>query len=200
MAERGSYAKGRAKRDEIVDVALDLFARTGYDRTSVREIARLTGLSQAGLLHHFKSKEEIFLEVLRRRDDRNEQHYDANQGHPVSLPGLVEIVRHNTEEPGLVRLYVTMSAESTADDSNARQFFKARYERLIGDVAKDIAERQEAGTLHAGLDPAGLASLVIAAADGLQIQWLLEPDTFDMGERLAMLTTILAELAPATTD
>ena len=46
MADRGSYAKGRAKRDEIVEVALDLFGQKGYDRTSVREIARLTGLSQ----------------------------------------------------------------------------------------------------------------------------------------------------------
>ena len=59
-----------AKREQILDAALDEFARRGYDRTSMREIARQTGLSQAGLLHYFSTKEELFLAVLRRRDDR----------------------------------------------------------------------------------------------------------------------------------
>ena len=69
MASRGPYAKGLAKREEI-GCRLDEFARRGYDRTSMREIARQTGLSQAGLLHYFSTKEELFLAVLRRRDDR----------------------------------------------------------------------------------------------------------------------------------
>jgi AcrR family transcriptional regulator len=64
------------QRSEILDVALDLFSRNGYDRTSVREIARRVDLSQAGLLHYFNSKEELFTEVLRRRDARNELMYD----------------------------------------------------------------------------------------------------------------------------
>jgi AcrR family transcriptional regulator len=196
MSERGSYAKGRAKRDKIVEVALDLFAKKGYDRTSVREIARLTGLSQAGLLHHFKSKEELFLEVLRRRDDRNEREYDENKGHPVSLPGLVEVVRHNAEEPGLVRLYVTMSAESTALDSPARQFFTERYDRLLADVAVDIRRQQDLGKIHPSLDPDAIASLMIAAADGLQLQWLLRPEGFDMGERLELLSEVLHGFVP----
>ena len=50
MSPRGPYAKGVAKREEILGVALDLFARDGYDKTSFREVARATGLSQAGLL------------------------------------------------------------------------------------------------------------------------------------------------------
>jgi len=192
MSERGSYAKGRAKRDEIVDVALDLFARMGYDRTSFREIARLAGLSQAGLLHHFRTKEALFLEVLRRRDDRNEQHYDENLGHPVSVAGLVKIVRHNSDEPGLVRLYVAMSAESTAPESPTRQFFEQRYEKLLSDVALDVAKKQQSGEIAEGLDPAAVASLLVAAADGLQVQWLLNPDRFDMGEQLGLLSKILS--------
>lgn len=195
MADRGSYAKGRAKRDEIVDVALDLFTRKGYDRTSVREIARLTQLSQAGLLHHFRTKEELFVEVLRRRDDRNERQYDENQGHPVSLAGLVQIVRHNAQEPGLVRLYVTMSAESTATDSPARDFFEHRYERLLTDLAENLRSRKLAGEIANDLDEAAVASLLVAAADGLQVQWLLDPDAFDMGERLELLSRILSGTA-----
>ncbi|HET7802283.1 MAG TPA: helix-turn-helix domain-containing protein, partial [Humibacillus xanthopallidus] len=69
MGRRGAYAKGVAKREEILDAALAVIARNGYQRTSVRDIAEAVGLSQAGLLHYFSSKEALFAEVLRRRDE-----------------------------------------------------------------------------------------------------------------------------------
>jgi AcrR family transcriptional regulator len=191
MTTRGPYAKGLAKREQILDAALDLFARNGYDRTSFREIARVTGLSQAGLLHHFSSKEALFVEVLRRRDSRNEERHDAKHGHPKTIDGLVSIVRHNAQEPGLVRLYVAMSAESTEAESVARDFFVERYRGLVENLADDVRRRQDAGELARDLDAEAVASLLIAAADGLQIQWLLDPEQRDMGDRLAQLWTAL---------
>jgi AcrR family transcriptional regulator len=191
MAIRGPYAKGMATREEILDVAFELFVRKGYDRTSVREIARSTGLSQAGLLHHFSSKEELFVEVLRRRDERNNEAYRSKAGEDISVGGLVSVVAHNAQEPGLVRLYVTMSAESTDEESPARGFFEERYRWLRGEVAQDIRRQQERGELSGQLDPDAVASLLIAAADGLQIQWLLDPHGLDMGARLEELWTAL---------
>ena len=191
MPVRGQYAKGIAKREEILDVALELFTKKGYDRTSVREIARLAGLSQAGLLHHFSTKEELFIEVLRRRDVRNREEFQAGQGDPDSISRLVSIVRNNMTQPGLVRLYVTMSAESTDVDSTARSFFVERYRSLRAEVAKDVRTKQQLGELSAELDPDAVASLLIAAADGLQIQWLLESDGPDMGVLMEQLWTAL---------
>src|SRR5688572_368004 len=107
MAIRGPYAKGMATREEILAVALELFARKGYDRTSVREIARLTGLSQAGLMHHFSTKEELFTEVLRRRDEQSREAAHPSPDEDLTVDGLVSAVGHNAQEPGLVRLYVT---------------------------------------------------------------------------------------------
>jgi AcrR family transcriptional regulator len=190
---RGPYAKGIAKREEILDAALDLFARSGYDRTSVREIARASGLSQAGLLYYYKTKEELFSEVLRRRDARDERTFDDDHfhgvgpGQPVTVKGLVATVRHNVEEPGLVRLFVTMSAESIDEGSPTHAFFAQRYERIVGNVAEDVRRKQEAGTFAPDLDPRAVASLLVAAADGLQIQWLLDPAGTDMGGRLQQL-------------
>lgn len=188
MVARGPYAKGRAKREEILDAALELFSRDGYDRVSVREIARVTGLTQAGLLHHFSTKEELFVEVLRRRDRKNlEEFSDVFDGERHTVEGLVRVVRHNALESALVRLYVAMSAESTDEHSPARAFFEDRYRVLLADVADDVRAKQNAGELAADLDPEGLASLLVAAADGLQIQWLLDPAGPDMGERLGAL-------------
>jgi AcrR family transcriptional regulator len=191
MVQRGPYAKGVATREEILDVAYELFVRKGYDRTSVREIARSTGLSQGALLHHFKSKEELFVELLRRRDERNREATRAVEGDDISVRGLVSVVGHNAQEPGLVRLYVTMSAESVNVDSPARDFFEERYRWLRGEVAEDVRRQQERGELWDELDPDAVAALLIAAADGLQIQWLLDPDGVDMGTRLQELWTAL---------
>ena len=69
MATRGSYAKGVAKRDEILTTALEVIARNGYRKTSIRDLAAEVGLSQTGLLHYFGTKEELFAEVLRKRDE-----------------------------------------------------------------------------------------------------------------------------------
>lgn len=189
MPARGPYAKGLAKRDEILDAALELFAQKGYDRTSVREIARQTGLSQAGLLHHFSTKEDLFLEVLRRRDDRSAD--GSAPVHTHSVDRLRTAVERNSEEPGLVRLFVAMSAEAADDESEARGFFAERYRWLLQEIADDVRAHQAAGDLSADLDPDGVASLLVAAADGLQIQWLLNPDSVDMGERFRALWAAL---------
>lgn len=191
MAERGPYAKGVAKREEILTVALEHFARRGYDRASVREIARESGLSQAGLLHHFSSKQELFLEVIRRRDDRDGD--PVNHRHLHSVDHLIAAVEHNVDEPGLVRLFVTMSAESVDEPSVARSFFESRYEWLRGELRADIQSRQDAGEVPASLDADDLASLMVAAADGLQLQWLLQPEKVDMPRRLKTLWSLMTQ-------
>ncbi len=77
------YAKGLAKREEILTTALDVIARSGYRGTPVRELANAVGLSQAGLLHYFSSKEELFTEILAKRDADNEEAFDQRGESPV---------------------------------------------------------------------------------------------------------------------
>lgn len=189
MTARGQYAKGLAKREEILDAALELFAQKGYDRVSVREIAREAGLSQAGLLHHFSTKEELFLEVLRRRDDRDGD--PINHRHLHSVEHLISAVTHNASEPGLVRLFVSMSAESAVSTSDVRRWFESRYEWLLEEVARDVRDHQARGEVRSDLDPDDVASILVAAADGLQLQWLLDPDHVDMGARLSALWQVM---------
>ena len=77
MPRPARYAKGIAKREEILDTALEVIARSGYARASVRELADAVGLSQAGLLHYFASKEELYAAILLRRDPVSYTHLSA---------------------------------------------------------------------------------------------------------------------------
>ncbi len=167
MPARGRYAKGIAKREEILDAVLDVIARNGYRGASLREIAEAVGLSQAGLLHHFTSKDELFREVLRRRDELDARALDGEGGIEAAL---VRITRHNAEVPGLVELYSQLSTSATDRDAPSREFFAERYRWF----RETFSERYLAE--HGG-DPADatrIATLVAAVMDGLQTQWLLD--------------------------
>jgi AcrR family transcriptional regulator len=56
------------KRDQLIDTALRLFARHGYRATGIDTILAEAGVAKMTLYHHFKSKDELIVASLRRRD------------------------------------------------------------------------------------------------------------------------------------
>jgi len=193
--KRGPYAKTRAKRDEILEMALNVIAREGYSRTTVRELSEAMGISSTGLMHHFDSKEALLTEVLRRRDA-----LDSVDAEGVSLlaggrvplvSGLPEVVRHNADVPGLVHLYTRISAEATEPSHSSHDYFRDRYERAKEAYALAVEQEQEAGRLTRAIDPKTLAVALVALVDGLQTQWMFDPE-LDMG---GVVSSLLAALA-----
>lgn len=110
MATRGPYLKGERRRREILLAAIDVFSRRGYRNASIREIADSVGLTQAGLLHYFPSKEDLFAEVVRVRDELDEATSDD------IVEALRIAIEHNVQVEGLVHLFVTVSAEAIDED------------------------------------------------------------------------------------
>ncbi|QZQ54988.1 TetR/AcrR family transcriptional regulator [Curtobacterium sp. TC1] len=194
MARRGSYAKGIAKREEILTVALDLVASQGFRRTSIKDIADAVGLTQAGLLHYFDSKDELWVEILRRRDELDLQH-DWQASDPAAL--LAAIVRHNAEVPGLVQMFVNLSAAAATDPEHpAHSYFQERYERSRRDLSADFRTMQQDGRLRADVDAEELTSVLLAVSDGMQIQWLFDPSR-DMAQHVELVARLaIAQVAP----
>lgn len=180
MPSKGSYAKGVAKREEILQTALEVFSRQGYRKASLREISEAVGLTQAGLLHYFDSKEELFAEVLRKRDELDSAAYDLGRTGDAAIEQLVRLIRHNSDVPGLVHLYATLSAEGTDQSHPAHPFFLERYRTVTETLASRVREDQNEGLIAEDVDPETAARMIIALSDGLQVQWLLD-DSVDMG-------------------
>ena len=199
---RGSYAKGVAKREEILTRALDVIAREGYRGASVKELADAVGLSQAGLLHYFESKEELFTEILRKRDELDsvrrglggdlQRGLTAEVGElPDIRAGYLDIIRHNADVPGLVHLFARLSVDAADPQHPAHQFFIARGESLRGFFASAVEAKQASGEITDRVDPETIARLFQAVADGMQLQWMLEPDV-DMTATVGALFELLA--------
>lgn len=193
MAIRGSYAKGIAKREEILTSALEVIARNGYSQASVKELADAVGLSQAGLLHYFSSKEELFIEVLRKRDEIDGGRYDGEMLRTDALSVLGSVMRHNIEVPGLSQLYSRLAAEASDPRHPAHDFFLNRSAEMREKFATSTRIQQSNGTLSAGLDPELLATIMITLADGLQAHWILDP-TIDMAAHVQYFERLISAL------
>lgn len=188
---RGSYAKGIAKRAEILEVALDVVAEMGCRNAPNVEIARRVGLTQAGLMHHFGSREELYMAVLRARDERDTEAHWINE---PNFAGFLRVIEHNTTVPGLVQLYVEFSAEASIGKHPAHEFFVERYEWVRQSTKQAVRVAQDSGEFGPNVDADIVADLVVATADGLQQQWLLDR-SIDMVARLQTLWNGIAILS-----
>ncbi|KUN77367.1 TetR family transcriptional regulator [Streptomyces bungoensis] len=80
-------------RQRIQDVALELFAEQGYEKTSLREIAERLDVTKAALYYHFKTKEEIIVSLFEDLTQPIQELIDWGQGQPHTLETKQEIVR-----------------------------------------------------------------------------------------------------------
>jgi AcrR family transcriptional regulator len=182
---RGEYAKTPERRQSIVDAAVEVFSSSGYRKGSLRDVADKAGLSQAGLLHHFPSKEHLLQAVLTWRDDVSGQLIGQPLPEGIDLlRALVKVAKYNASTPELVELHVIVSAEGTSADHPLRDYFVRRYARLFERIRRAFERAAAEGQLRPGVDCASAARTFIALMDGLQIQWLLNRDGVDMAADL----------------
>lgn len=186
--------RGEERRAEIVQAALEVIAERGYRGTTLGAVAERVGLSQQGLLHYFPGKEALLVAVLQARDE-----WDTGRAAPRDegagpdiwpLDQLGALVEYNAMRPGVVRTFSALLGESVTEDHPAREYFRERY-TWARTGAADTLRREFGERLPGGLTPEAAAPLLLAVMDGLQFQWLLDPEAADMpaafGDFLSLL-------------
>ena len=177
MADRGPYAKGRERRQAILESTFEVFSTLGSRGASMSAIARHAGVSPALLQYYFSSREDLLQEVITAWDKDNARRSEGLTHFADWLRGI----RHNMQSPGLIHLYMTAVIEATDPDHPNREFYAQRYEGLTPEIVQEIRAQQAAGNVDASLDPERIARILLATIEGLQVRWLHRPD-FDMVE------------------
>lgn len=145
-------------RDAITAAASRLFSEQGYDRTSLRQVAREAGVDPALVSHYFASKAALFVTVTRPPQEVGEQLPGIVAGdrdvvgHRVAqlVVGLLESEDHRRRVLGLVR------AAATEDEAAAmvRELIMAQ---VLGPVAAALGlDRPELRTAFVGSQVVGL--------------------------------------------
>ncbi|MFJ3474148.1 TetR/AcrR family transcriptional regulator [Microbacterium maritypicum] len=189
-----------AKREQILKAAVEIFGNKGSTNGTLADVAEQVGITHAGVLHHFGSKQKLLLEVLAYRDQADvaelaEKHIPDG---PELFLHLVRTAFANEKRPGIVQAYTVLSAESVTDDHPARHFFEDRYTTLRREVT---AAFHELCAQEGVRDPdtiAAAAAAILAVMDGLQLQWLLHPDVVELGgaSEFAIQAIVNAVLRP----
>ncbi|MER7577151.1 TetR/AcrR family transcriptional regulator [Streptomyces sp. NPDC126514] len=174
-------AEAKQRQQDILQIAMDTFAARGYNNASLQEIADRAGLTQAGVLHYFRTKAQLLTSVLELRDASDIEQLGTERPRGLAfLRHLVDTVSRNAEREGIVRLYAVLSAESVTEGHPAQDFFRTRYEGLRAMVTEALKEACELGEIPDDTAVEDTANAIIAVMDGLQVQWLLAPDRVNM--------------------
>ncbi|MGC0330399.1 AcrR family transcriptional regulator [Streptomyces sp. SAI-170] len=125
-------------RQRIQDVALELFAEQGYEKTSLREIAERLEVTKAALYYHFKTKEEIVVSLFADLTQPIEDLIEWGSAQPSTLETKHEIVRrYSAALAGAAPLFRFMQEnQATVRDLQIGETFKDRM-RALRDIVID---------------------------------------------------------------
>jgi TetR/AcrR family transcriptional regulator, repressor for uid operon len=175
-------------RARLFDAALAEFARAGFDRASVAEIARAADVSRPSFYFHFPTKEHVLLELQWRSELELVERLsgcDTLQELLGALPDAIADVYAGIEGPGVARDMVLIYARLPEYLPLAEQPFP-----LVRLLERRFSEGAERGELRAGLHPGQATFLCLTSVFGYLIG--AAPDADHRANLRALVALFLA--------
>jgi AcrR family transcriptional regulator len=166
-------AKGEDRKQRILAVAQRLLTRNGWRNTTLAQIAGEAGVTPAGLLHHFESKEQLLHAVLDARDLDDDSHADRATGDLANQ--IAQVADRFHRAPELVGTFTVLLVENILPDAPLHDRMLARHREAVGIVAELIRNGQADGRYRTDIDPAIKAVEILAFVHGMETTWLLDP-------------------------
>jgi AcrR family transcriptional regulator len=191
--------RGELTRRRIIDAAMDLWATRGSRGTGLTEVAERAGVGHPGLLHHFGSKDNLRLAVVKERDRQDLARVRAlvETGGLETIRALPVVARAAEERPGLAQLYVVLVAENLDPDAPAHDWLVERMRTLRQLLSTNLRAGVARGEIDASVDCDLMAARIMAFMDGVEIQRILDPARTDLETLYSDFARgLLAELAP----
>jgi AcrR family transcriptional regulator len=161
---------------------MELWAAGGSRGTGLAEVAQRAGVGHPGLLHHFGSKDNLRLAVVKERDRQDLRRVEAliASGGLDTIRALPEVARAADERPGLAQLYLVLVTENLDEDGPVHDWFVERLRSVRRLLSRSLAVGKERGEIDANTDCDLVAARIMAFMDGAEIQRLLDPERTDL--------------------
>jgi len=174
---------GQATRRRLLDAAVALIAEVGWGRVTTRAVAERAGLPHGAVSYHFPGKQALLSEAAMELVERS---FPLDELRELDdLAGVVSQMREwasgsaPVDQMGRAVLWEALREAGRDPLVRARSAgLLTRYRRVLADL---IGAAQQRGQAPAGVDPDALATLLAAAADGLLMHAMLDPDTDFVG-------------------
>ncbi|MGD0266246.1 MAG: TetR/AcrR family transcriptional regulator [Candidatus Methylomirabilota bacterium] len=142
---------GAARRQQIIEVAADLFSRKGFGGTTTKQVAQAIGVSETTIFKHFASKEELYAAIIEAKAHTEEilgsvtpvasQQDDAGLLRSLARQMIARVQR----DPALMRLLLFSALEG---HSLSDLFFRSHMQRIDDFLGRYIADRVAAGAFR----------------------------------------------------
>ena len=166
-------------REKIFDAAVDLFAERGYDRTSVRDIARAVGITESAVYRHYPSKESILEAIFTYVESRVYTPLPPSQKTDSSIfrDMLEGLPRYIMADPSLVKIIHILFIEMHHNEK-IRDYLKREYGTRAEDYTEALFRNQIEDNKIRACDPRALAEVFNA----FRFAWLYQTFIMDYSE------------------
>jgi TetR/AcrR family transcriptional repressor of nem operon len=177
-------------RDKILRAGLDQFHRVGFNGSSVEDITNLAEVPKGSFYNHFKSKEDLAVEVIDR--------YIEEGPHPIlddaAVPPLKRLKAYFSAlgqefvDSGHKKgcLLGNFSSELADHSGPVRRRLEGAFDNWVKRLAAVIKEAQKAGEVDSKLKPEQLAGLLLSAFEGALLRARVAGDAAAVKEFMAV--------------
>ncbi|WP_457792083.1 TetR/AcrR family transcriptional regulator [Pseudomonas syringae] len=193
--KRRRIPKGDLRKVQIIQAAMIIFARDGYAGASLTNIAKVAGISQVGLLHHFPNKLALLQAVLEHRDTyvaSRLQEADQNGSLQGFMSFLKLVMSFSIEDAAVSQALMIINTESLSVTHPAHRWFSERFGIVHSHLQAHLNALIQAGEVRSDVDVRQISLEIAAMMDGMQIQWLRSPGDVQIEQAFARFIERLA--------
>lgn len=135
---KGSEELTRARKEEIISACEKLYETMSFKEISIKEIGKATSFTRTSIYNYFQTKEEIFLSLLQREDERwiEALRRIRSENASMSRPDFADALAHSLEErPNLLKL---MSMNHYDMEENCRMEKLVEFKRVYGQTLEEV--------------------------------------------------------------
>lgn len=200
MQEEPNSGSGWERRQELLGIAVELFAKNGYHKTKISDIVRHAGVAQGTFYWYFKSKEAIVLEIIANgREEITKvisQGYRVHSGTVVDMVQASELLLKNLFQYASENRYLMelLLGSGTSDEAIRQAASETRLEMELA-FRRNIERAMELGMLPNTIDPKLRAAMLLSLIEGMIARWLFGPQDPESPMSTITLDEISAQTA-----
>ena len=188
-----------SRKDCLIQSAGSLFADGGYEGTTIRQIARRCGITEAAIYKHFASKEALYEAVIQTKSRRQQitaylaEHQDLDDIEDVLYTIARHILATTSEDPELLRMLLYSSLEGFRGAELLFNEFRVPYITYLREELGDRIERGELRQVNPRITARCFVGLVMDCAVNVELWNNLDHTSFSTEEVVSNNVPVFAQ-------